>query len=748
MIAHNSPVAHNPTHEYICSLIDGGWAVIPIAIRSKAPSIAGWQKLCIRAADVPRYFGNTPCNIGVLLGEPSGGLVDIDIDDADALALAADHLPPTPCVFGRASKPRSHWLYRVDDCGRHAKASTGAGQIEYRSTGNQTVIPDSVHPSGEPIEWCGAGCGEPAKVTRAELIRCITALANAVRTKNGLPPIADGGTDGRAATPTRTITVYDADDTGTIRGKREQAVPGASQAEIDDAICCAVRDAATNGGRNDRGFRLACWLRDHYIPEDDAIRHITTYQSRVPQGADRYERYEAIASVRSAYTHAPSPICGDRLPTDVGNAHELATMFGGQILYVVGSGWHTYTGTRWERDIDGHRMLRYATTTTRMMMLSGDKHYAAHGQRSQQIARLRAMVDLAATVDGMSVPPDEMDADPWMLNVCNGLLNLRTRELIPHDHTQRVTRLADVEYDPAATCPVFDAFLDTIFAGNQAMIEYVLRLLGYCLTGDTRMQILPIFFGDGANGKGTLLTAVSAMMGDYAGAAATDLLMASRQQQHPTDMADLQGRRLFVARETEQGRRLNMQRVKELTGEATIKARRMHQDFFEFRRTCKIILQTNNKPVVRENSEAVRRRLRLVPFNVTIPEAQRDAELDAKLRAESAGILNRLLAGLHQWMADGLPEPDAVRLTTELYHADSDPIAGFIDARCARGGELACAPFAEVRRAYKDYCFKHGERELGTAAFIDAMRRAGFVRGRHPQSRARVWMQLRLLPTA
>src|SRR5262249_47330418 len=178
-----------------------------------------------------------------------------------------------------------------------------------------------------------------------------------------------------------------------------------------------------------------------------------------------------------------------------------------------------------------------------------------------------------------------------------------------------LTKLCPTEYNPEATCPVFLRFLDALFGSNAELIVFIQRLLGCCLSGDISEQVLPIFWGTGANGKSTLLNAVMEAMGeDFAMKASADMLMTSRGERHPTELAQLFGKRLVVASESSEGRRLNEALIKDLTGGEPIRARRMREDFWEFKPTHKVILVTNHKPEVRGRDAGIWRRLRLVPF--------------------------------------------------------------------------------------------------------------------------------------
>jgi putative DNA primase/helicase len=238
--------------------------------------------------------------------------------------------------------------------------------------------------------------------------------------------------------------------------------------------------------------------------------------------------------------------------------------------------------------------------------------------KSESAPRINAALDLARSGPGIPILPEEMDRDPWLLNCGNGTVELRTGTLREHRREDLLTRLCPTEYHPDATCPSWLRFLESIFQKDRPLITFVQRLLGYCLTGDVSEQILPIFWGGGANGKSTLVNVIlQTLGGDYAMKAPQDLLVVHRGERHPTELADLFRMRLVVTSESSEGARLNEALIKDLTGGEPIRARRMKEDFWQFDPTHKVMLLTNHKPRVVGTDTAVWRRLRLVPFEVT-----------------------------------------------------------------------------------------------------------------------------------
>jgi len=292
------------------------------------------------------------------------------------------------------------------------------------------------------------------------------------------------------------------------------------------------------------------------------------------------------------------------------------------------------------------------------------------------------MLSLAESEPGIPIAPDQFDTDPWLLNCLNGTIDLKNGELRPHNRDDLITRMVPVEYDAKATCPLFLKFLDRIMGGNQSLISFLQKILGYSLTGSTREQCLFFLYGLGANGKSTLLNIVQSLWGDYATRTSSETFLAKKPGSIPNDVAALRGARLAIAVEVEQGRRLAEVLVKEMTGGDTISARFMRAEWFSFKPQFKILLAANHKPIIRGTDFAIWRRIRLIPFTVQIPKEEQDRDLPEKLSAELPGILNWAVAGCLQWHFGGLELPKEVDDATQDYRAEMDVLGGFIAERC------------------------------------------------------------------
>ena len=375
--------------------------------------------------------------------------------------------------------------------------------------------------------------------------------------------------------------------------------------------------------------------------------------------------------------------------TDLGNARRLVHQYGQELRYCNQRGWFIWDDRRWEPDDTG-AVERFAKAAVRGIYNEAgacdDKdlreRIASHAYKSESDSRIKSMITLAKTEPEVVVRLDELDRDPWLLNLNNGTLDLSTGELKPHSRKNLITKLIPIDYYPDAVCPTWLGFLERITDGNTELIRFLQKAIGYSLTAITREQCFFILYGNGANGKSTFLNMLSALLGDYGRQTRTETLLVKRGDQIPNDIARLAGSRFVCAVETENGRRLAEGLIKQMTGCDRMTARFLHREFFEFEPTFKLWLAVNHKPKVRGSDHAVWRRIRLIPFTVTIPEAERDSDLSAKLRVELPGILAWSVKGCELWQSNGLKPPKTVAAATEDYRKEADVIAAFLDEAC------------------------------------------------------------------
>ncbi len=455
-----------------------------------------------------------------------------------------------------------------------------------------------------------------------------------------------------------------------------------------------------------------------------------------------YTRKDLEALVAEAPEWEPEPEAAstqnkdlrDTIGTDLTNAERFVNLFGDQVRYVPAWGWLVWDTKRWKRD-DTEEVRRLAMEVLKDLYREAAETddqkrrqaLADWAKRSESRQRLEAMIALAEPL--CAAHPEDFDIDPWLLNVLNGTVDLRTGELREHRKEDLITKLAPVKFDPGSKAPTWLRFLDRIFARRENLICFVQKTLGYALTSDTREQCLFIMWGSGANGKSTLVNTVSAVLGEYALAMPTETLLAKRQDYIPNDIARLKGGRFVSAVESAEGRKLNEPLIKSFTGGDRIAARFLHREFFEFAPTFKIFIATNHKPVIRGTDHAVWRRIRLIPFTVTIPEAEQDKELPRRLLAEASGILNWLVEGCLAWQRDCLGMPDEVKTATENYRSEMDTLAAFL-ADCCILDEDARVNASDLYHAFKSWSLENGEDAISQRAFGMALTERGFTRVR------------------
>ncbi len=421
--------------------------------------------------------------------------------------------------------------------------------------------------------------------------------------------------------------------------------------------------------------------------------------------------------------------------TELGNAERFVARHGDDIRYCYPWGrWLVWNGARWERDESG-KVHKRAKDTVRSIYAEaaaeGDderrKSLVKHARASEAKNKIEAMLELAKSE--VPVSPDELDPNPLLLNAPNGTIDLRTGELREHRRDDLITKMAGAEYDPQASAPEWAAFLERVQPGEE-LREFLQRGTGYSASGDTSEQCMFINHGpSGANGKTTFQEAVAGALGDYAMRTPTEMLLAKRGGGVPNDVARLKGARFVAASETEEGRRLAESLVKDLTGQDTISARFMRAEWFDFKPTHKLWLSTNHKPEIRGTDNGIWRRIRLVPWDVTIPPAEQDRKLSAKLRTEFPGVLAWIVRGCIAWQREGLRAPDEVRRATAEYRAEMDTLAAFLVDRCVvREGVWALAD--KLYQRYAMWCDANGERQEAQKAFVARLSERGFVRKR------------------
>lgn len=419
----------------------------------------------------------------------------------------------------------------------------------------------------------------------------------------------------------------------------------------------------------------------------------------------------------------------DAFRTDIANARRFIDRYSTQLLHVPPWGkWLSWDSSRWVDDCNVgtmQRAKRYAESLWSVVpkqSLELDREelnkLISFIRSSNRAVGISNFLSLAEVDERVVCPVDELNCDPHLLNCVNGTVDLTTGELRPHNPADRITQKTNVAYDPKAECPEWIATISLISGGNAALVRYIQQLAGISLSGDTGEHILPIVFGDGFNGKTTFWNAITEILGDYASLASDELLLGNKNN-HPTEKAALYQKRFVAISEPEKGAKLKEARVKELTGDRFITARRMNEDFWTFKRTHTFWISTNHLPRIDGTDEGIWRRLKLIPFTVNLRDKVKPIpDFDAWLvKHEGPAILAWMVRGYLDYRQNGLIEPEAVTQATARYRADSDELADFIAENCVVEPHVKVSG-GELYRVYHEATGKIG---MGKNAFGQAM---------------------------
>jgi putative DNA primase/helicase len=682
----------------------GGWCPIPIKRGSKQTSLGQLAPYLNRPATQEELRSWAWSGVGIVTGPVSGVLVlDVDAPEGEDELRKHGH-PVTPMV--RTASGGLHLYFEHPE--QHVRTGIRvAPGLDVKATGGYVVAPPSLGPNGQPYEWIVS----PEEAELAEPPGWLMDLLTRERSKGPALPVGERIPLGKRNDALASLA-------GTMRRR------GMGEAEILAALQVANEQRCQPPLEAEEVEKIAASVA-RYAPADNVIRI-------------------------SVNGHGSAPPSQGYNLTDLGNAERFVRDHGEDVRYCYPwRKWLVWTGTRWERDDTG-KVHKLAKETVRAIYREASdaededrrKALAKHATQSEAEPKIRAMLELAKSEAPIS--PDTLDADPWLFNATNGTIYLRTGALREHRREDLITKLAPVEYAPSATAPTWEAFLERVLPGED-LRTFVQRAAGYSATGDTSEQCMFINHGTGANGKSTFQEIISAALGDYAMRTPTEMLLAKRSDGVPNDVARLKGSRFVSASETEEGRRLAESRIKDLTGQDTITARFMRAEWFDFEPVHKLWLSTNHKPEIRGTDAAIWRRIRLVPWTISIPPAEQDKKLPEKLRAELPGVLAWIVRGCLEWRYKGLHAPDEVRRATVEYRAEMDVVGAFLAECCVLGSDQDVSA-ADLYKAYGEWCKDTGEAQVKQRRFGGQLtERGAFERYRGGKSGSHRWRGLDLL---
>lgn len=637
---------------YIASL---GLRVHPLSARNKVPLLDEWtRKASTSVPTIKKWHKNfKDCNWGIATGvESQVFVVDIDPkhggDRTWKTMVDGNKLPKTLEVV--TGSRGTHYYFKYPTNTVVTNSSIGKG-VDIRGEGGNIVIPPSVHPNGVAYAWAKGRAPDTVDIARAPAW-----LVKKIKEATVLEFPSLMGT--KIEKGSRNNTIF------------HQALLLAKQGALFEFTLTA----------------MMTWVKETKEFDISPKEVQSTVESA-------YEFYEKDRVKKRSLSEIEL--------SDVGNARLLLADHKEIIKYAIGLGFHAWDSKRWAYDEEALKVKQLAIqsmdklrdTTTDELKNRAERnessallkvyHWAISSHNSP---RLGSMVDVAKSYPEILKRSDEMDDDSttFMLNLNNGTLNLRTGELSPHNKLQFITRLIDHNYDPKAKCPSWDKTLELAFDGDKDLIKYFQRAIGYSISGDTSEQCFFICWGsEGNNGKSTMLEAVQWVLGsDYATMSDAKVVSSKEKDNHVlSSLAQLNKVRMVSVNEFGESAVLDEELIKQLTGGDTVQAKRLYMSPFVFKPAFKIWVRANAKPVVHGTGNAFWRRVKLIPFEHSIPEKYRRprSEVDASLRAESEGIIAWAVRGFQEWQVSGLNDPQKVQVASAVYRNESDSVNSFFE---------------------------------------------------------------------
>lgn len=744
-----------------------GWSVLPLhSIRNGCCTCSAAAK-CNHPGKHPRtpngvkdattelktikswWTGWPDANIGIATGRPSNLFVlDVDGDrgEASLKALKTEHGRLLKTVTVRTGKGR-HLYFRceADTLVGNSIGRLGKG-IDVRGDGGYVVAPGSVHASGAEYEFF-----DQRGLDEIEIAFGPEWLLDLVRKDSS----------------NRIETTEEVNIDPIPEGKLDRARSYADSARLRELERLAKAPMhQRNHTLNIAAFRLG-QLMPYGILDPAAITEDLTGVAR-NIGLDESEIVPTITSGLNAGRRHPRRLpflkshqhIGDVEPpqkskdavtkqlarlgeTDTDNAQRFANRFGTKALYTPGRGWLAFDGKRWRPD-DVGQVVELAKATARL--IAAESAYlqsdSARAERSsfakQSLSKgsLDRMIELAKSL--LAVDDARLDANPWLLNVENGTIDLKTGRRERHDPRDLLTKIAPVKANQRAKCPKFKKFLKRISGDDSRLRKFIQKAVGYSLTGITTEQVLFFVYGkSGSNGKSTLVNLIRDMLGDYGLHTPTETLLVKQYDNAiPADLARLDGARMVTAIEANFNRHLDEARIKSMTGGEPITARFMRQNYFQFVPVLKLWLVANDQPRVRGTDEAFWRRVRVIPLTIKIPEAERDPDLPNKLRNEWPGILAWAVRGCLKWQNSSLGMPRVVERATKGWRKEMDHLKRFVSE------QIDIAPGIKVGASqlfdrYGHWCAQQGEQSLKVQDFKQRLQEVLDVT--HTRVKGRSW---------
>lgn len=682
-----SPVRDNPFLTAALRYAQIGWAVLPCQPRGKRPLTKNGVKDAITDPEViRRWWRRWPsANVGIATG--ASGLVVIDLDGDEGLrswqTLRAELGLPAD-IPQVATAKGCHLYFGTNGTPIRPRVRNLPG-VDVRAGDSYVIAPPSVHPSGRRYEW--ADFLSPWDVPLPPLPHSLAERLNGKPGGNGkAEPLPERIREGQRNATLTSLA-------GSLRRR------GASY----EAILAALQEEN----------RLRC---DPPLPDDEVMR--------IAKSVARYEPAEASTAPEYPYT-------------DGGSAEHYAAVNAGRVCYRHDQRrWYVWRHPIWKPDDDGEaeRLALKAVRERQAKALA----ISDADQRKKALTfllgsesgyRLRSMMEIAKNLKPLAKAGQEFDRSPTLLAVQNGVLDLTTGEFRKGRPDDYITQCAGTHYDPNAKAPRWEKFLREVFQGDEDLIAFVQRAVGYCLTGWTHEQIFFFCYGTGRNGKSKFLSTLRALLGNYAQHTAFSTFTKERGRGgHEDDLMALEGARLVTAIETKAVGTLAEDTLKAIVGEDPVTGSRKFERTRTFQPTFKLWLAANSLPKVNDVSDGLWRKIALVPFNAKFEGERDDKRIGEKLRAELPGILVWALQGCLEYQRVGLNPPQRCIDAVLAWRMDNDPLADFL-AACRTGQGLETKA-SELYQAYTQHCAQTGLKPVSMHVFSPLVQAHGYRKER------------------
>lgn len=672
--------------------------------KGKHPRIKNWnEEATTDAAKIKAWWEKAPsANIGIPMGEKSG-LVALDVDTRHggegSLAMLMDEFAILPdTITATTGGGGKHYIFKYTEELALKNVVGFRDGLDIRTQGGMIVAAPSIHHSGKQYAWDSGK--SPFDMQAADMPAWLVEEIRKVGTK---------------------LTV-----------KKKAADP-------------APRKKISEGGRNNHLTSLAGALRRKGIGEEGIIATLRA------ENRDRLDPplddATVVAIAKSITRYQPEDETSDFKLTDVGNAERFVAMFKDQVKYcTVYKKWFIWNGKRWEQDDTG-KIITYAIECVRNIMHDADllpegdrrKAMIQHSLKSESSGRLKALLEIASGMPAITIRSEHLDQNPWLLNCQNGTIDLKTGKLLPFNPKDYITRICSAPYDASKSIPLWTSLLDKVSGGDEAVKRYIQKAFGYALTGDISEQAMFLLYGTGSNGKSTMLNIFAELLDGYAQSTSSDTFMQKKNESVNNDIARLKGARFVSAIEMEEGKRMAESLIKSMTGGDKLVTRFLYGEFFEYIPQFKVFLAVNHKPIIRDTTKSIWRRIKLMEFTNTFTEQERDKNFPAKIMAtEMPGILAWAVEGCLMWQQEGISDPDKIYEATQEYREEMDAFSHFFD-ECCIVRENARVSNKMLRAKYEEWCKENGEWSLHQRPFSQKLLERGFEKRRGSASGGYEW---------